>query len=166
MTRPLPASALDAGLARRGLAMPLAVALILIASLGSLAVPAHAADDSNAGKLSQVPTVSAAQLNSALGTLAQGTNDTQLQQLLAQFQSQMNGGNYSGAASTLVQLQGLSASQPGSVPPSLNALLQSLSVGSSGASVNANALASLLSSGTGNPTESPQKLSLDMQSLA
>ncbi len=141
---------------------------MLIACLGATAVPAHAADDSNAGKLTQVPNVSASQLNSALGTLAQGTNDTQLQQLLSQFQSEMNGGNYSGAASTLVQLQGLSSTQPGAVPPSLGALLQSLSVGSNGASVNANTLSSLLSanSASGAGSEPAQKLSLDMQSLA
>ena len=170
MTRPLPASVQDAGLVRRELALSLAAALLLVAFLGALAVPAHGADDSNAGKLNQVPTVSPSQLNSALGTLAQRTNDTQLQQLLAEFQSQMNGGNYSGAASTLVQLRGLSASQPGSVPPSLSALLQSLSVGSNGASVNANSLASLLSSasasGAGSSNESAQKLAVDMQSLA
>jgi uncharacterized protein DUF4129 len=169
MARPLPASTYDAGLARRGLALSLAAALILIACLGAIAVPAHAADDSNAGKLAQVPNVSASQLNSALGTLAQGTNDTQLQQLLSQFQSEMNGGNYSGAASTLVQLQGLSSTQPGAVPPSLGALLQSLSVGSNGASVNANTLSGLLSanavSGTSS-SEPAQKLSVDMQSLA
>jgi hypothetical protein len=158
------------GLALRKLALSLVAALMLIACLGPLAVPAHAADDSNAGKLAQAPTVSSAQLNSALGTLAQGTNDTQLQQLLSLFQSQMNSGDYSGAHSTLLQLQGLEASAPGSVPPSLNALLQSLSVGTNGASVNANALASLLSSasasGTGSSAGSAQKLSLDMQSLA
>jgi len=142
---------------------------MLIACAGALAVPAHAADDSNSGQLTQAPTVSPSQLNSALGTLAQGTNDTQLQQLLAQFQSQMNSGDYAGAASTLVQLKGLSASQPGAVSPSLNALIQSLTVGNNGASVNATALASLLSSGPASAAgsnESPQKLSVDMQSLA
>ena len=100
---------------------------MLVACVGALAVPAHAADDSNAGQLAQVPTVSLSQLGSTLGTLAQGTNDTQLQQLLSQFQSQLSSGNDSAAASTLGQLQKLSSKQPGAVPPSLNALLQSLS---------------------------------------
>ena len=142
---------------------------MLVACVGALAVPAHAADDSNSGPVTQVPTVSSQQLNSALSTLAQGTNDTQLQQLLSQFQSQMNSGNFAGAASTLLQLKGLSASDP-NVSPALNALIQSLSVGSNGASVNANTLASLLNSGPGSgPGSSPgsaQKLSVDMQSLA
>jgi len=137
---------------------------MLVACVGALAVPAHAADDSNAGQLAQAPTVSPTQLGSTLGTLAQGTNDTQLQQLLSQFQSQLSSGDNSGAASTLGQLQNLSSSQPGAVPPSLNALLKSLSVGSAGASVNSGLLASLLSSGSS--SESKQKLSVDMQSLA
>ena len=147
---------------RRGLVSSLLAAFMLFACVGGLAVPAHAADDSNAGQLAQVPTVSPAQLGSTLGTLAQGTNDTQLQQLLSQFQSQLNGGNYSAASSTLGQLQNLSASQPGSVPPSLGALLNSLSVGSNGATVNSGTLAGLLSSGAGSSSESAQQL----QSLA
>jgi hypothetical protein len=163
----LPASTHGARLVHRELALSLAAVLVLVACLGAFAVPASAADDSNAGKLTQVPTVSPSQLDSTLGTLAQGTNDTQLQQLLAQFQSQMNSGNYSGAQSTLLQLQDLSSSQPGAVPPSLSALLQSLSVGSNGASVNASALASLLNSASGTGSSEPaQKLSVDMQSLA
>lgn len=142
---------------------------MLMACIGALAAPAHAADDSNAGQLTQVPTVSPQQLNSALSALDQGSNDTQLQQLLSQFQSQMSSGDYSGAASTLLQLQGLSADSP-NVSPALRALIQSLSVGSDGASVNANTLASLLNAnsgyGAGASGESQQKLSMDMQSLA
>jgi hypothetical protein len=159
---------LPTGLARRWLAPSLAAALILVACVGAFAVPARAADDSNAGQLAQAPTVSPAQLGSTLGTLAQGTNDTQLQQLLSQFQSQLSGGNDSGAASTLGQLQHLSSTQPGAASPSLNALLQSLSVGNSGASINSGLLASLLSAGASGTasSESTQKLSADMQSLA
>ena len=81
----------------------------------------------------------------------------------------MSSGNYTGAASTLVQLQNLSANNP-SVPTNLNALIQSLSIGNSGATVDAGKLASLLNSnpgtGAGTSGESQQKLSLDMQSLA
>ncbi len=142
---------------------------MLISCVGALAVPAHAADDSNSGPLTEVPTVSAQQLGSALSTVAQGTNDTQIQQLLSQFQSQMDSGNYAAAASTLVQLQGLSANNP-NVSPALNALIQSLSVGSDGASVNAGTLASLLSGASSSKAssspQSAQKLSVDMQSLA
>jgi hypothetical protein len=164
----LPPSNQHAGLVRRGLVLPLLAAFILVACVGALAVPAHAADDSNAGQLAQVPTVSSTQLGSTLGTLAQGDNDTQLQQLLSQFQSQLNAGDYPAASSTLGQLQNLSASQPASVSPSLGALLNSLSVGSGGATVNSGTLASLLSSGSGagSSSESAQQLSGDMQSLA
>jgi hypothetical protein len=142
-------------------------AFTLIFCAGALAVPAHAADDSNAGQLTEVPTVTPQQLGSALTTLEQGDNDSQIQQLLSQFQSQMNAGDYSGAASTLVQLQGLSQNNP-DVSPALNALIQSLSVGPDGATVDANTLASLLdtSSASGASAKSQQELSLDMQSLA
>lgn len=143
------------------------MAALLIFCVGALAVPAHAADDSNAGQLTEVPTVTPQQLGSALTTLEQGNNDSQIQQLLSQFQSEMNSGDFSGAASTLVQLQGLSANNP-DVSPALNALIQSLSVGPGGATVNANTLASLLkeSSASGASAKSQQDLSLDMQSLA
>ncbi|MGH9920441.1 MAG: hypothetical protein ACRD6W_16425, partial [Nitrososphaerales archaeon] len=166
----MPATPEEAGTARRRLALSLAAALVLLACIGGLATPAHAADDSNGGQLAQAPTVSPSQLGSTLGTLAQGDNDTQLQQLLSQFQSQLSSGNNSAAASTLGQLQNLTATQPDAASPSLSALLNSLSVGSSGASVNSGLLGSLLSadssSGSGAPGESSQKLSADMQSLA
>lgn len=140
---------------------------LLVLFVGAVAAPAHAADDSNAGQLTQVPTVTSQQLGSALSTLEQGNNDTQVQQLLSQFQSEMNSGDYSGAASTLVQLQGLSQNNP-NVSPALNALIQSLSVGPEGATVNANTLSSLLdsSSASGTSAKSQQQLSVDMQSLA
>jgi uncharacterized protein DUF4129 len=161
---------LPAGLGRRAALLPLVAAFLILAISGVLAVPARAADDSNAGQLIQVPTVSPQQLGSALSTLSQGTNDTQLQQLLTQFQSQLSSGNNSGAASTLIQLKGLSASQGSGASQSLSALLQSLSVGSNGATVNADTLASLLNAVSGSQpgasSKSQQKLSVDMQSLA
>ncbi len=166
----MPAASAEAGIGRRAAALSLAGALVLLALAGVVAAPAHAADDSNAGQLTQVPTVSPQQLGSALSTLSQGTNDTQLQQLLSEFQSQLNSGNYNGAASTLAQLQGLSANPSSGASQSLSALLQSLSVGSNGASVNANTLASLLSQSSGSQngasSQSKQTLSVDMQSLA
>jgi hypothetical protein len=144
-------------------------AVFVLVSLAFAAVPVHAADDSNGGQLAQVPTLSTQQLNSALTALSQGKDSGQLGQLLSQFQSQMSAGNYSAAASTLGSLQGLSSRDPGSVPPSLNALLQSLSVGSDGVSVNSNTLASQMSAAaatTGNSGESAHQLSVDMASLA
>jgi hypothetical protein len=148
----------------------LVAGFLLLTVVGAVAIPTNAADDSNAGPLTQLPTVSSPQLNQALSILSQGTNNTQLQQLLSQFQSQLNSGNYAGAASTLVELQDLSGSQDSGVSPTLNALLQSLSVGSNGASINANTLASFLAAASaseaGSSNQSKQTLSVDMQSLA
>jgi hypothetical protein len=163
----LSASARAIGQRGRRVAFSLLAAFLLISFIGALAVPAHAADDSNAGQLTEVPTVTSQQLGSALSTLEQGNNDSQIQQLLSQFQSELNSGDYSGAASTLVQLQGLSQNNP-EVSPALNALIQSLSVGPGGATVNANTLSSLLNNSfaSGASAKSQQDLSLDMQSLA
>jgi hypothetical protein len=138
--------------------------LLLVFAAGVLATPAHAADDSNAGQLTQTPTVTPQQLNAALSALAGGSNDTQMRQLISQLQSQLAGGNYNGAASTLVQLQGLG--KQGGLSPSLNALLQSLAVGSNGATIDAKTLASLLRASQGGTGASQQKLSVDMQTLA
>jgi hypothetical protein len=147
--------------------LPVATALLLLASL--LAIPARGADDSNSGQLALAPTVSSEQLNSALGSLALGANDTQLQQLLSQLQSQLNSGDFRGAASTLLVLQNYSSDPQHKVPESLNALLQSMSVGSGGAGIDANTLASILNANQANrgpPNETQQKLSVDMQTLA
>jgi len=144
--------------------------LVFALAVLMLSRPVMAADDSNAGELTQVPTVSAQQLNSALSTLSQGNTDPQLQQLISQFQAEMSSGNYSAAASTLVKLQGLSANPDSGSSQSLSALLQSLSVGSNGATVNASTLQSLLNafaqSQAGATPQSKETLSLDMQSLA
>jgi Domain of unknown function (DUF4129) len=164
MTRPLPAKTEHAGLRRRSALLALAAAILLLGPVAALPVPAHAADDSNAGQLTPAPTVSPEALSSAMNSLAQGSNDPQLQQLMSQFQSQLEGGNYSGSASTLVQLQGLS--DQGGTSASLNALLQSLTVGSSGASINATTLSSLLNANSGASSGSQQRLSVDMQTLA
>ncbi|MDA4117404.1 MAG: DUF4129 domain-containing protein [Thaumarchaeota archaeon] len=156
------------GLAARPFIL-LTATLLLFGSF--LAVPALAADDSNSGPLTPAPTISSQQLNSALGSLAQGSNDTQLQQLLTQLQSQLNSGDLNGAASTLLQLQNYSSDPQNNVSESLNALLQSMSVGGNGASIDANALASLLnasqtSQAANTSSQTQQKLSVDMQTLA
>ena len=165
----MPATHEEAGLGR-ALAPLFVAALLFFALVGLMAAPVHASDDSNSGQLAQAPTVTPQQLNSALGALAQGTNDSQVQSLLAQFQSELNGKNFTGAASTLVQLQGLSTDTQSGMSPSLSALLQSLAVGNNGASINANTLASLLSQAPGSQpgasSQSAQRLSVDMQSLA
>lgn len=148
-----------------GRCWPAALAALVL--LAAFALPAYAADDSNAGTLTPAPTVSPQQLGSVLGTLSQGSNDTQLQQLLSQFQSELASGNTSAAASTLVQLQNLPPGQ-GVDSQALSALLQSLTVGTGGASVNTNTLSSLLNEASSTPYsgKSAQRLSVDMQSLA
>ena len=86
----------------RAASLPILAAFLLLGAAGVLAIPAQAADDSNAGQLTQTPTVTPQQLNAALSALAGGTNDTQVQKLISQLQSELAGGNYNGAASTLV----------------------------------------------------------------
>ncbi len=144
----------------------LALAFLLVLALsGALSSPAFAADDSNSGQLTPSPTVDPSALGAALTSLAQGTNDTQMQQLIAQFQSELSAGNYSAASSTLLQLQNAGSAQQNS--PALNTLLNSLSVGSNGASINPNLLASILNAAQpGNSGEPPQRMSVDLQTLA
>ena len=144
---------------------------MFIACVAAPAVPAHASDDSNGGQLVLAPTVSAQQLNTALTALEQGNNDTLLRQLLTGLQAYVGEGNYAAASSTLAQLQTVSANDANRgrpVSPALGALINSLSVGSDGASVNSNALASALKSdaAAGGSAASQQKLSVDEQILA
>jgi hypothetical protein len=133
-----------------------------------VAVPAHGADDTNSAPLTQGPTVSPQALASALSQLAQGSNDTQLQGLVNQLDTQLESGNYGSAASTLLELQGYSNNN--SVPDSLKDLLQSLSINGNGASIDTTLLSKLLGTnagGAGNlANESPNKMSLDLSTLA
>jgi len=145
----------------------LGVAAILLMLL--VAVPAHAADDTNSAPLTQGSTVSPQALSSALSQLAQGDNDTQLQGLINQLNTQLETGNYGSAASTLLELQGYSNNN-NSVPDSLKALLQSLSVNGDGASIDPTLLSKLLGTNSGGAAglanESPNKMSLDLSTLA
>jgi len=147
----------------RGLFAAGALLFLLLA-----AVPAHAADDTNSAPLTQGSTVSPQALSSALSQLAQGTNDTQLQGLINQLDTQLESGNYGSAASTLLELQGYSNNN--SVPDSLKALLQSLSINGDGASIDPTLLSKLLGTNSGGAAdlanENPNKMSLDLSSLA
>jgi len=129
------------------------------------AVPAHAADDNNSAPLTPSATALTPQeLASALDQLEQGSNDTQMQGLINQFNSALASGNYKSAASTLLQIQ---SDKSSSVPPSLKALAQSLSIGANGASIDPNLLSRLLASNTGSSkNQNPAKISLDLQTLA
>jgi hypothetical protein len=136
------------------------------------ALPALAADDSNSMNFRTSGTISNQQISTALTTLSQNLTDPALQQSLSQFTSQLNSGNMTGAASTLLTLQSEANNDP-QASAGLKALLQSLSVGQNGTSVNSNKLASQLGVG-GSPlrlpnslaNESPQQLTLDLSTLA
>lgn len=149
----------------------IAAVITILLLLAPLAV--RAADDSNSQNLASSPTVSPQQLSSSLNSLAQGFNDTNFQQQLSQFNAQLSSGNLNGAASTLVQLQADAQANP-NTPASLNALLQSLNIGSNGASIDPNLLSSLLGLSNTNPygvsgklaNESPTKVSVDLATLA
>ncbi|MGH2639479.1 MAG: DUF4129 domain-containing protein [Rhabdochlamydiaceae bacterium] len=156
---------------RFSLAVALSLLLIVVAT-----VPrgVFAADDSNSGQLAQSQTLNSQQLSSTLGNLTQGLNNTQVNQLVNQFQSQLNSGNNAGASSTLQQLQSTLQTQSGSkgVPDSLNALLQSLSAGPNGFSINPGLLSGLLGldSPNGLPSNmsnmSPQSASASLEALS
>ncbi len=156
---------------KRGSLLVIITLLSLILSGPLTAV--FAADDSNSGNLSPNPTLNPQQLASTLSTLGQGVNDSNVQKLLNQFNSQVKSGNTTGADSALLQLKSDAQNNP-KVSASLKALLQSVSVGQNGFTVDPALLSALLgeNSNTGNgvPTnlknESPAQLSLDLNTLA
>ena len=136
------------------------------------AIPVLAADDSNSMNFRTNGTISNQQISTALATLSQNSTDPAFAQSLNQFVSQLNNGNTAGAASTLVTLQSDANSDP-QASAGLKALLQSLSVGQNGLSLDSNKLASQLGVG-GSPlrlpntlaNESPQQLTVDLNTLA
>jgi hypothetical protein len=151
------------------------IIVVLLAGVIIGAIPgSYAADDSNSGQLTQSQTLDPQALSSTLGNLTQGLNNTQVQQLVGQLQSQLNSGNNSGASSTLKQIQGVLNNQSGSqgVPDSLGALLNSLSAGPNGISINPSLLSSLLGldSSSGLPSNlqnmSPQSASTALKALS
>src|SRR5438309_4394752 len=130
-----------------------------------------AADDSNSGNLTPNPTLTPQQVASALTALGQGTNDSSIQQLLQQLNSQVSSGNSAGAASTILQLK--ADSNNPNMSPAMKALLQSISSGNNGLTIDPKLLSSLL--GANNPTasgvpsnlhESPSRIPVDLGTLA
>jgi len=131
-----------------------------------------AADDSNSGNLTPNPTLTPQQVASALTALGQGTNDSSIQQLLQQLNSQVSSGDSAGAASTILQLK--ADSNNPNMSASMRALLQSISSGNNGLTIDPKLLSSLL--GANNPTpngvpsnltsESPSRIPVDLSTLA
>ena len=125
------------------------ISLIVFLLLGFLIVAAprsFAADDSNSGQLTQSQTVNPQLLSSTIGNLTEGSNNTQVNQLASQLQSHSAAGTTLALSQTLGQLQSLLNTQPGSqgVPDSLNSLLQSLTAGPNGISLDPNQLSNSL----------------------
>jgi hypothetical protein len=125
------------------------ILLIIFLLIGFLIINTprtFAADDSNSGGLTQSSTVNSQLLSSSIANLTEELNNTQVGQLTSQLESQLNTGNTAGAGQTLTQLQSLLNTQSGSqgVPSSLSSLLQSLSAGPNGISVDPNQLSNLL----------------------
>ena len=145
---------------------------LLLVLLSMTALPVLAADDSNSMNFKTSGTISNQQISAALSTLSQNLTDSALKQSLSQLASQLNNGNTAGAASTLVTLQSDVNNDP-QASAGLKALLQSLSVGQNGLSVDEDKLASQLGVG-GSPlrlpsslsNESPQQLTVDLSTLA
>jgi len=144
----------------------------LVVLLSMIALPVLAADDSNSMNFRTNGAISNQQISTAISTLSQNLTDPALKQSLSQLASQLNSGNTAGAASTLATLQTDANNDP-QASAGLKALLQSLSVGQNGLSLNSSKLASQLGVG-GSPlrlpnslaNESPQQLTLDLSTLA
>lgn len=136
--------------------------LLLLAAILLLSVISphvYASDDSNPGNLTPITNSNGAtpttdQIIQMLNNLTQngnttpgsnGVNQTQLNQLTNQLESQLKSGNNVGAQQTLKQLQQLSQSPQGSdMSPLLRDLLESMSVNSNGLNLNTGLLQSLI----------------------
>ncbi len=151
----------------------LLLTFVLLGLLLSPVVTVFAADDSNSGNLTPTPTLTPQQLSSALTTLGQGTNDSSIQQLLQQLSSQVKSGDNAGASSTILQLKADSQNSP-NMSASMKALLQSISSGKNGLTIDPQLLSTLLGANTptanGVPSnlrnESPSRIPVDLATLA
>jgi hypothetical protein len=150
----------------------LLIALVLLGFvLLSPVATVIAADDTNSGNLTPNQTLTPQQVASALTTLAQNTNDSSIQQLLQQLNSQVKSGDNAGASSTILQLKADSLNNP-NMSASMKALLQSLSAGKNGLTIDPQLLSALL--GANNPNgvpsnvsnESPSRIPVDLNTLA
>ncbi|TMP99137.1 MAG: hypothetical protein E6K99_05775, partial [Thaumarchaeota archaeon] len=155
----------------RGFKLLIALGLLGFVLLSPLAT-VFAADDTNSGNLTPNPTLTPEQVASALTALGQGTNDSSIQQLLQQLNSQVSSGNNAAASSTILQLK--ADSNNPNMSASMKALLQSISEGKNGLTVDPQLLSALL--GANNPTpngvpsnlrnESPSRIPVDLNTLA
>jgi hypothetical protein len=145
----------------------------LVIALLLVTLTAHAADDSNSRDLTSAPSLNPQAVSSSLNSLAQNLNDPNLSQEIAQLSSQLASGNNKAAASTLLQLRTDAQNNPGA-SDSLKALLQSMSIGPNGASVDPNLLSAILGLNNLSPNgvpgglrnESPNQVSVDLNTLS
>src|SRR5712691_5594327 len=154
----------------RGFKLLIALGLLGFVLLSPVAT-VFAADDSNSGNLTPNPTLTPQQVASALAALGQGTNDSSIQQLLQQLKSQVSSGDSAGASSTILQLK--ADSNNPNMSASMKALLQSISAGKNGLTIDPQLLSALL--GANNPTpsgvpsnlhETPSRIPVDLNTLA
>jgi len=155
----------------RGFKLLIALGLLGFVLLSPVAT-VFAADDTNSGNLTPNPTLTPQQVASALNALGQGMNDSSIQKLLQQLNSQLSSGNNAGASSTILQLK--ADSNNPNMSASMKALLQSISEGKNGLTVDPQLLSALL--GANNPTpngvpsnlrnESPSRIPVDLNALA
>lgn len=153
------------------------IILAAILLLSILSPRVFASDDSNPGGFIVINNTVAltANSNQTLTTLDQlsqssgnntqynqAANDTQYKQLLNQLNSQLQAGNNIGAQQTVAEMQNyLGTPQGGQLSPSLRAFIQSMTVGSSGLSVNPTLLEQLIGTTSGNGIIPPGLAGMD-----
>ena len=155
----------------RGFKLLIALGLLGFVLLSPVAT-VFAADDTNSGNLTPNPTLTPQQVASALNALGQGMNDSSIQKLLQQLNSQLSSGNNAGASSTILQLK--ADSNNPNMSASMKALLQSISEGKNGLTVDPQLLSALLGANSPTPNgvpsnlrnESPSRIPVDLNTLA
>src|SRR5947199_9823398 len=108
----------------RGFKLLIALGLLGFVLLSPVAT-VFAADDTNSGNLTPIPTLTPEQVASALTALGQGTNDSSIQQLLQQLNCQVSSGNNAAASSTILHLK--ADSDMPNISASMNAPLGTIS---------------------------------------
>ncbi|MDG6995150.1 MAG: DUF4129 domain-containing protein [Nitrososphaerota archaeon] len=146
------------------------VLLLLIVILVAFPIVnfAYAADDTNSGSLSLNQMTTPSGVPQTMISLAHGVNNSTEARLLNQFNAEVQAGNYTAASATLAELKSISR-RGSNLPTSLNALIQSTSVGSGGVAVNASQLSNLIASdsnSSGLVGESSTQSYVDINTLA
>ena len=134
---------------------PSKVLLLLLLPLlfSAIAKPVLASDDSNSGDFNPIPSAqppsqsntNATDTIAAIDKLSHGLNDTALNSLVDRLKNDVHNGNNTDATETIRELQSyVTSSQGTGLSPSLKDLIQSLTIGPNGLSVDPSLLQSLL----------------------